>query len=276
MVGSGRLVDTHKTVTNSMKFLSIESDKRAVATITFNRPEAFNAMNRQFMDELLAALQELSGTVRVLVLAANGKHFCAGADVNWMRDSSKLTEQENQDDAHALADMLFALNTFPSPTIAKIQGVALGGGTGIVSCCDIAVAAEDARFALSEARLGLIPATISPYVLEAIGARAARRYFLTAEQFAAAQALRAGLIHEICTYDELADRIEQIIEGCLLSGPKAQTAAKQLIADVTGAKNDAALRQQLASRLASIRAGQEAQEGLGAFLEKRKPSWAPR
>lgn len=258
-----------------MKYLSIENDKREVATITFNRPEAFNAMNRQFMDELLAALQELSGTARVLVLTANGKHFCAGADVNWMRDSVKLTEQENQDDAHALADMLFALNTFPSPTVAKIQGVALGGGTGIVSCCDIAIATEDARFALSEARLGLIPATISPYVLAAISSRAARRYFLTAEQFTAAQALHIGLIHETCASDQLSDRVEKIVNECLLSGPQAQTAAKQLIADVTGAKNDVALRQQLASRLASVRAGQEAQEGLSAFLEKRQPNWAP-
>ncbi len=256
-----------------MNYLNIELDKRDVATITFNRPEAFNAMDRQFMDELLEALEELNSKVRVLVLAAKGKHFCAGADVNWMRNSVNLTAQENQEDAQALASVLFTLNTFPSPTLAKIHGVALGGGTGIVSCCDIAIATDDARFALSEARLGLIPATISPYVLEAIGARAARRYFLTAEQFSAAQALRIGLIHETCGYDELSTRVEHVIAECLQSGPKAQVAAKKLIADVAGVKNDAALRQQLASRLATIRAGQEAQTGLGAFLEKRKPDW---
>lgn len=256
-----------------MSYLSVDTDTHAISTITFNRPDTFNAMDRSFMDEMLATLLELEGNCRALVLAANGKHFCAGADVNWMRESVNLTAQENKQDALVLADLLYTLNHFPSPTIARIQGAALGGGTGIVSCCDIAVAADNARFALSEARLGLIPATISPYVLAAIGPRAARRYFLTAEQFSAAEALRIGLIHEVCPSGELTTRVNELIVELQKCGPEAQTAAKQLIVDVTGEKNNEALREELATRLASIRAEREAQEGLSAFLEKRQPDW---
>ena len=256
-----------------MSYLTTQTDSRGVTTITFNRPDVYNAMDRQFMDELTITLDKLQSNTRILVIAANGKHFCAGADINWMKQSAELTDEENMADAMALSNMLEALNTFAFPTIAKVRGAALGGGTGIVSCCDIVVAAEDATFAFSEVRLGLIPATISPYALAAIGARAARRYFLTGEKIDAVGAYRLGLVHDVCSTDNLDRRVEEKITALSQGGPSAQSAAKQLIVDVANQAVTSESREQLARRLGTVRTGKEAQEGLSAFLEKRDPHW---
>ncbi|MFK7858699.1 MAG: enoyl-CoA hydratase-related protein [Granulosicoccus sp.] len=256
-----------------MKYLTTETDIRGVTTITLNRPDSYNAMNRAFMDELTAILGKLNSNTRIVVLAANGKHFCAGADINWMKQSAELSDEANREDAMALSNMLQALNTIGYPTIARVQGAALGGGTGVVCCCDIVVASEDAKFAFSEVKLGIIPATISPYALAAIGARAARRYFLTGERIDALEAYRIGLVHNVCSTDNLCSRVEEKISALLSGAPKAQSAAKKLIADVSGAEINDTLRTQLSARLASIRTTEEAQEGLGAFIEKREPRW---
>ncbi|MFK8083845.1 MAG: enoyl-CoA hydratase-related protein [Granulosicoccus sp.] len=256
-----------------MSYLNIDTDDRGVTTVTFDRPDTYNAMNREFMDELTNTLGALDNTTRIVVLAANGRHFCAGADINWMKQSSQLGDEENQADAMALSTMLQTLNTLDYPTIARVQGAALGGGTGVVCCCDMVVAAEDSKFAFSEVKLGIIPATISPYALAAIGARAARRYFLTAEQIDAVEAYRIGLVHNVCSTANLDIRVEEKISALLSGAPKAQSAAKKLIEDVAGVEVNDSLRHDLASRLARIRTGREAQEGLGAFLDKRSPDW---
>lgn len=256
-----------------MSYLSTQTDVRGVTTITFDRPDTFNAMNREFMDELTVTLEKLRSNTRIVVLEGNGKHFCAGADINWMKQSAQLSAEENQADAMALSNMLQTLNTFDSPTIAKVHGAALGGGTGVVSCCDIVVASEDSIFAFSEVKLGIIPATISPYAIAAIGARAARRYFLTAEKIDVLEAYRIGLVHDVCSTDNLNNRVEEKITALLSGGPNAQTAAKKLIVDVAGVEVTDTFRTQLAARLASTRTSKEAQEGLGAFLEKRAPKW---
>lgn len=256
-----------------MPYLSTHTDNRGITTITLDRPEAFNAMDRAFMDELTATLNHLDSNTRILVLAANGKHFCAGADINWMKQSALLSEEQNHEDAMALSNMLQTLNTFPRPTIARVQGAALGGGTGLVCCCDIAVVAEDARFAFSEVKLGILPATISPYAIAAIGARAARRYFQTAELIDAQSACQLGLAHEICPSDNLDAHVDEVIAALLLCGQQAQAAIKELIPEVAAQPVSDQLRDKLATTLASIRTGSEAQEGLGAFLEKRPPNW---
>lgn len=256
-----------------LKYLSTRTDERGVSTITLNRPDQFNAMNRSLMDELSSTLASLHGNARILIIEGAGKHFCAGADINWMKQAAQLTDQQNHEDAMALSDMLFALNSFDCPTIARVQGAALGGGTGLICCCDMVVADESATFSFSEVRLGIIPATISPYALAAIGSRAARRYFLTGERFGSNQALQLGLVHEVCSKDQLDNRVNDLIAELLASSPQAQGEAKRLIVDVNGQEINLKLREQLATRLADIRATQEAQEGLGAFLEKRKPKW---
>lgn len=252
-----------------MSYLSTETDNRGVTTITFDRPDVANAMNREFMDELTVTLTKLRSNTRILVIAARGKNFCAGADINWMKQSATLSPEENQADAMALSTLLQTLDTFACPTIARVSGAAMGGGTGIVSCCDIVVAAEDSTFAFTEVKLGIIPATISPYALASIGARAARRYFLTGELIDAVEAYRLGLVHDVCSTDNLDLRVEEKISALLFGGPKAQQAAKQLIADITNHPVTDELRQQLASRLADIRTSDEAQNRLSAFLENR-------
>ena len=254
-----------------MAYLSTQTDTRGVTTITFDRPSAANAMNREFIDELTVTLTKLRSNTRVLVIAANGKHFCAGADINWMKQSAELSPEENLADSMALSTLLNTLDTFICPTIARVHGSAMGGGTGLVSCCDIVVAAEDSKFAFTEVKLGLIPATISPYALAAVGSRAARRYFLTGEVIDAVEAYRLGLVHDVCSTDNLDNRVEEKISALLSVGRAAQQAAKQLIVDVANRPVTDELRQQLASRLAAIRTGDEAQERLNAFLDKRTP-----
>lgn len=256
-----------------MPYLKTQTDERGVTTITLDRAEHYNTMDRGFIDELTLTLQKLGSNTRILLIEANGKHFCAGADINWMKASASLSDEQNHEDAMALSNMLETLNTFRRPTVARIQGAALGGGTGLACCCDIVIASESAQFAFSEVKLGIIPATISPYSLAAIGPRAARRYFLTGERIDAVEAYRLGLAHDVCSTDNLDTRVEEHVAALLHAGPEAQESAKILIADIAGRTIDTALRENLCTRLATIRTGKEAQEGLSAFLEKRPARW---
>ncbi len=246
-----------------------------VATIRLNRPEVHNAFDDALIADLTGVLRAVAadGSVRAVVLSAAGKSFSAGADLNWMRRMAGASIAENEADARALADLMRTLHDLAKPTVAVIQGPAYGGGVGLVAACDIAIAADSATFALSEVRLGLIPAVVSPYVVAAIGARAARRYFLTGERFGAAEALRLGLVHNVVPADRLEHTLAEIVAALRDGAPFAQAAAKRLVVDVAGRPIDAALAAETAQRIAEIRAGAEAKEGIAAFLDKRKPAW---
>jgi methylglutaconyl-CoA hydratase len=246
------------------------------ATLTLNRPDVHNAFDDQLIATLTARLREAEANpaVRMVVLAANGKSFSAGADLNWMKRMARYSEAENLRDAVALADLMHTLSALRKPTVAKVQGAAYGGGVGLVACCDIAIGTGAAAFSLTEVRLGLIPAVISPHVIAAMGERQARRYFLTAERFDAAQALRIGLLHQVVDAAELDAAVQAIVEQLLKGGPKAQAAAKDLIAAVTNRPIDRALVEDTAERIARIRVTPEGREGIAAFLEKRGPSWS--
>ena len=249
--------------------------KDGVGRVTLNRPDVRNA----FDDALIAALTKAFGeldadpNVRVVVLAGNGPAFCAGADLNWMKRMAGYGHDENLRDARALADMLAALNRLDKPTLARVHGPAFAGGTGLVAACDIAVGTPDAKFCFSEAKLGLSPATISPYVMRAIGARAASRYFLSAEVFGAEEALRIGLLSALVPTAELDAFIAQLTEHLLAGSTAAHARIKDLIRDVGGRPIDDALKADTARRIAEIRASPEGKEGIASFLEKRKPSW---
>ncbi len=261
-----------------MKFknLILEIDHRGIATLTLDRPARHNAFDDVMIIELLDAFKLLSThkSVRAVILKGAGKNFCAGADINWMKRAAGFSKAENEADANRLSDMLNALNTLPVPVIALVHGAAMGGGVGLVACADIVFATRNATFAISEVRLGLIPATISPYVIAAIGERQARRYMLTGERFDAHAAKSIGLVHEVVASDAVLTSImNDFIEGLLDAGPEAVAAAKQLISDVSGRPITAELRAETARRIARVRAGKEAQEGLAAFLEKRDPGW---
>lgn len=250
-------------------------DERGVGSIVLDRPEQHNAFDDILIGELIDVLDQLArnSSVRIVVLRADGKSFSAGADLNWMRRMADYDEAQNLADALQLAELMRRLNTLPKPTIARIQGAAFGGGVGLVACCDIALASERALFCLSEVRLGLIPAVISPYVVRAIGERAARRYMLSAERFDAQQARLLGLVHEVVDDEALDTRLEAMITSLLECGPAAQAAAKDLILDVAGKTVNQDLIENTASRIAKIRASSEGREGLNAFLEKRNPDW---
>ncbi len=256
-----------------MSLIDTCTDGRGVSTVSLNREPQRNALDLHMINELTSTIKQLTNNTRVLVLTGKGRHFCAGADVNWMKASASLSADDNKQDALALAQLLNTLNHFPHPTVARVQGAAIGGGVGLISCCDIVVAENNSQFSLSEVKLGLIPATISPYVLQAISVRAARRYFITAERFDAAEAHRIGLVHELCDIQSLDKNVEHIVSELLKAGPDAQSSAKQLINTVAYQTIDINQMEKLAELLASIRAGQEAQEGLAAFLEKRAPRW---
>ena len=236
-------------------------------------------IHNAFDDHLIAELTEEFATlgnrddVRVIVLAAAGKSFSAGADLNWMKRMAGYSEQENYADSVKLAALMRTLNTVPKPTIAAVQGAAFGGGVGLVSCCDIAVASESAKFCLSEVRLGLIPSAISPYVVAAMGARAARRYFLTAERFDAVEAKRIGLVHEVVESDALQLKVDEIASAILKGGPIAVSESKNLIADMDGVTVTDSVLEDTAQRIAQRRASEEGKEGLSAFLEKRNANW---
>lgn len=250
-------------------------DDRGIATITMNNPDKHNAFDDVIIAELTAAFNQVTNddSVRVVVLASEGKSFSAGADLNWMKRMASYTHTENLRDSHALAEMLRVLNFISKPTIARVQGAAFGGAVGLVSCCDMAVASPRASFCLSEVKIGLIPATISPYVVAAIGQRASRRYFATAERFDAATAYLLGLVSEVVETDELDNTIEQLASQLLTNSPAAVKAAKQLVFDVADRVIDTSLIEDTCTRIADIRVSEEGQEGLSAFLEKRKPAW---
>jgi methylglutaconyl-CoA hydratase len=251
--------------------------RNGVGIVTLARPDVHNAFDETLIAETTRALGELErdDAVRAVVLLGAGPSFCAGADLNWMKRMAGYGRAENLADAMALAHMLRTLYRLPKPTIARVHGAAFGGGVGLVAACDIAIGAESATFALSEARLGLIPATISPYVIEAIGARAARRYFLTAERFGAPEAQRIGLLHEVVAADALDARIAAIVALLRDAGPAAQRESKRLVRDVAGRPVDANVIDATAARIADVRASAEAREGVAAFLARRKPAWAP-
>jgi methylglutaconyl-CoA hydratase len=244
-----------------------------VARVTLNRPEVRNAFDDALIAALTKAFLEIGKDdgIRVLVLAGNGPAFCAGADLNWMKRMAGYGRQENLADAQALAVMLATLDRMPKPTIARVHGPVFAGGTGLVAACDIAVGTPEAKFCISEAKLGLSPATISPHVLRAIGEREARRYFLTAEVFDAAEAHRIGML-SILTQD-LDATIEDLLRHLLAGGPQAQREIKALIRSVCGRPIDDALVADTAKRIAEIRVSPEGREGIASFLEKRKASW---
>jgi methylglutaconyl-CoA hydratase len=249
-----------------------------VALITLNRPKTHNAFDEIAIAELTEALMliDAMAEVRAVVLLGEGESFCAGADLNWMRRMADFDDAGNLADARALARLLAVLAGLSKPTIARVHGAAFGGGVGLVACCDIAIAAQAATFALSEVKLGIIPATISPYVIDAIGARHARRYFLTGERFDCAEAFRIGLVHDIVPSLEALDaRINEILGALLLAGPNAQAAAKALVAAVARRTIDDALIDDTAQRIAVIRRTDEAREGIAAFLARRPPAWVP-
>ena len=249
--------------------------KEGVAWITLNRPEVRNAFDDELIASLKTCFSELGEdqSIRVAVLAGNGPAFCAGADLNWMKRMAGHGYEENLADARSLADMLAALDRLPKPTIARVHGPAFAGGTGLVAACDIAIGTPQAKFCFSEAKLGLSPATISPYVMRAIGERAARRYFLTAEVFDAAEACRIGLLSACVSSSELDSSVEAIIRHLLAGGGEAHAKIKDLIRAVAGRAVDAALIADTARRIAEIRVSPEGREGIASFLEKRKPSW---
>lgn len=260
---------------NDDEMLQRSIDPRGVATLTLNRPKKHNAFDDSLIAALTNALTALgpNDAVRVVVLAAEGKSFSAGADLNWMRRTADFSHAENYRDALALAELMHTLDTLPQPTIARVQGAAIGGGVGLVACCDLAVAADKAVFAFSEARLGLIPAVIGPYAVRAIGERQARRYFVTAERFDARQAQRLGLVHEVVPAAELGGRVDELVDTLLANGPQAMRAAKRLACDLSAARIDRVMLEDTARRIADIRASDEGRDGVGAFLEKRGPKW---
>ncbi|MDQ6916479.1 MAG: enoyl-CoA hydratase/isomerase family protein [Pseudomonadota bacterium] len=246
-----------------------------VARVALNRPDVHNAFDETLIAELTHVVRTLDADagMRVVIIEGRGKSFCAGADLNWMQKMAAFSQSENLADASALAAMLSALNNLSKPTIARVHGAALGGGVGLVACCDIAIGSPGATFALSETRLGLIPAAISPYVIEAIGSRAARRYFISAERFGAEKAHQLGLLHELVPESELDATVDRLVAALLEAGPQAQAEAKLLIRAVAHRPIDQGVIGDTAKRIARIRATPEGKEGVAAFLAKRKPAW---
>ena len=250
-------------------------DERNVALITLNRADKHNAFN----DDMIATLTHLftragnDSSIRAVVLQGEGKSFSAGADLEWMKRMAGFDEAKNHADAMALATMLHTLYTLPKPTIARVQGAAFGGAVGLIACCDIAIGSKLSKFCLSEVKIGLIPATISPYVIEAMGARVCRRYFQTAEVFSARRARRLGLLSEAVTEDELDSTIDDIISKIVKNGPVAVSQVKALVQRVAGVTINAELLDETSKQIAKIRTSKEGQEGLGAFIEKRNPTW---
>lgn len=260
-------------MTNSAVTLDISD--RGIATVTLNNPDKHNAFDDEIIAQLTAAFIAVESTpdARVMVLASQGKNFSAGADLNWMKRMANYTYEENLRDSQALASMLQHLNFLTKPTIARVQGAAFGGAVGLVSCCDIAVASQRASFCLSEVKIGLIPATISPYVVGAMGQRAARRYFTTAERFNAETALQLGLISEVTEDAELDNTVNRFVDALITNSPAAVKASKQLVFDVAEREISDELIADTCQRIASIRVSEEGQEGLSAFLQKRKANW---
>ena len=260
-----------------MKHLLIQVIAK-VATVTLNRPDVRNAFNDEVIVEMTTAFNALGARadVRCIVLAASGTAFCAGADLNWMRSMADYSREQNLADAGRLAAMMHAVYVCPKPTIARIQGDVYAGGTGLVAACDIAVSSDAAHYCLSETRLGLVPSTISPYVIRAMGARAAHRYFLSAERFTAAEAWRIGFVHEVVTAAQLDGKVAEVVHSLVNAGPEAVKACKKLVQDVAGKDITPELVQMTVASIADVRVSPEGREGLQSFLEKRKPNWLPK
>ena len=246
-----------------------------VARITLTMPEIRNAFSDEVIQDITAAFADVGGRadVRAVVLAAEGPAFCAGANLHWMRRMADYTREENLADAGKLATMLRTIAECPKPTIARVQGDVYAGGMGLVAACDMAVSVDTAWYCLSEVKIGLAPATISPYVIRAMGARAAQRYFLTAERFTAAEAHRIGFVHEVVAADALDTKVDELLKALTSASPAAVVACKTLVADVVGRDIDEGLIAYTVEAIADIRASTEGREGVQAFLNKRKPAW---
>ena len=255
--------------------LSIERPSVHLTRVTLQRPQVRNAFNPALVAELTDTFLKISNDpeLRVVIMAAEGPAFCAGADLNWMQDMAHFTWEQNQADAVALAHMLHTLYTCPVPLVGRIQGDCYGGGVGLAAICDVVVAAEGVQFCLSEAKLGLVPATISPYVILAMGLPAARRYFVTAERFSASQAQAMGWVAEVCTAENLDVCVNKIVEAILANGPQATRAGKRLLQTVIGRPLDETLIADTAALIADIRSSPEGREGIQSFLQKRPPNW---
>jgi methylglutaconyl-CoA hydratase len=255
--------------------LTVSTDPRGVARVTLNRPEVKNAFNEQLIAEITAAMTALSKeeSARIVVLQGAGDAFSAGADLSWMKRASEFSAEENLGDARRLAAMLNSIYACEKPVNARVQGPCMGGGVGLASACDIVIASDDAFFALSEVRLGIIPAVISPFVLHAIGARQARRFFLTGERFDAREAQEIGLAHMVFLKAQLEGTLDGVVKNLLASGPAAQKEAKALIRIVAGRAVDEAVMEETARIIARVRSTPEGKEGVAAFLEKRKAKW---
>ncbi|MEB0040576.1 MULTISPECIES: gamma-carboxygeranoyl-CoA hydratase [unclassified Pseudomonas] len=257
--------------------LELNTDPRGFATLWLNRPDKNNAFNAQMIRELILALDEVQAntSLRFMLIRGRGKHFSAGADLTWMQESAKLDYSTNLDDARELAELMYNLAKLKIPTLAVVQGAAYGGALGLISCCDMAIGTDDAQFCLSEVRIGLAPAVISPFVVQAIGERAARRYALTAERFSGVRAQEIGLLAECYPVAEFEQRVDQWVDNLLLNSPQAMRASKDLLREVGNGALTPALRRYCENAIARIRVSPEGQEGLRAFLEKRTPTWQP-
>jgi methylglutaconyl-CoA hydratase len=255
--------------------LDIRRPSAHVAEVWLNRPELRNAFNSEVIEAVTATFRSLGADpqLRVIVLGGHGKAFCAGGDLNWMRAMADYTWAQNKADADALAEMLWTVYRCPLPVVGRVHGDCYAGGMGLAAACDVLVAAEGMHFCLSEARLGLLPATIGPYVVRALGEQAARRYFITAERFTAAQAHRLGFVHELVAAESLDAKVAEIVGLLAANGPAAVKASKQLVQDLGDQAIDGALRDETARRIADIRASDEGREGVSAFLGKREPAW---
>jgi methylglutaconyl-CoA hydratase len=257
-----------------MTILDIQTQGH-VARVFLNRPEVRNAFNDSVITELAETFTRLGNDpgLRAIVLGGHGKAFCAGADLNWMKSMAGYGWEDNRADATRLAEMLWAIYSCPLPVVGRLHGDCYAGGMGLAACCDVLVAAEGMHFCLSEARLGLLPATISPYVMRAMGEQAARRYFITAERFSAAQARDMGFVHELVAPDALDAKVDEIVALLVANGPAAVKACKRLVQDFVGREITLDLRVETARRIADIRASDEGREGVQAFLNKREPAW---
>ena len=246
-----------------------------IARVFLNRPDVRNAFNEAVIAELTAAFRELGAdaSLRAIVLGGHGKAFCAGGDLNWMRAMADYSWEQNRADAQALADMLYTLYTCPLPLVGRVHGDCYAGGVGLAAVCDVLVAADGMQFCLSEARLGLLPATIGPYVVRALGEQASRRYFISAERFSAAEAHRLGFVHELASAETIDDKVNAVVQALVANGPEAVKASKTLVRELAGQPITPELRADTARRIADIRASDEGREGVQAFLSKRAPRW---
>ncbi len=259
-----------------MSTLDIRRPSAQVAEVFLNRPDVRNAFNDSVIAELTAAFTALGAdtTLRAIVLGGHGKSFCAGADLAWMRAMASYDWERNRADAQALADMLWTIYACPLPVVGRIHGDCYAGGVGLAAVCDVLVAAHGVQFCLSEARLGLLPATIGPYVVRALGEQASRRYFTTAERFSSQRAHELGFVHEVAAADALDAKVNEVVAALVANGPAAVKACKRLVQDIAGRPIDEALRADTARRIADIRASAEGKEGVQSFLDKRSPAWS--